>query len=113
MNDCRAGFSNALFKPSSAASTPISHRRTDPVTVSTPSTSACTPIATCSAVIRRSLSTRSAITPPYGPSSSTGSVCSATISPSVVAEPVIVSTSHDCAAICIHVPISEIDCPEM
>jgi hypothetical protein len=31
------GFSNALLRPSSAASTPISHRRTDPVTVSSPS----------------------------------------------------------------------------
>jgi hypothetical protein len=31
----------------------------------------------------------------------------------VVAEWVSVSTSQDCATICIHVPISEIDCPAM
>ena len=64
MNDCRAGFSNALFKPSSSASTPISHSSTAPVTVSTPRISACTPIAACSITISLRLSTRSAITPP-------------------------------------------------
>ena len=68
-------------------------------------------MAICRITISRRLSTRSATTPPYGPSTSTGSVCSATIAPSIVAEPVRLSTSHDCAAICIHVPISETDCP--
>ena len=64
MNDWRAGFSKALLRPSSAASTPISQTRTSPVTVSSPSTSACTPIALCRITISRRLSTRSAITPP-------------------------------------------------
>ena len=64
MNDWRAGFSNALLRPSSAASTPISHTRTEPVTVSRPRISACTPIAACSTIINRRLSMRSAITPP-------------------------------------------------
>jgi len=93
------------------ASTPISHSRTSPVIVSTPRISAWSPIAVCSTIIRRRLSTRSAMTPPYGASNSTGSVCSATITPSAVAEPVSDSTSHDCAAICIQVPISEVAWP--
>ncbi len=64
MNDCRAGFSKALFSPSSAANRPICHTCTSPVTVRIPSASACRPIALCSAIISRRLSTRSAITPP-------------------------------------------------
>ena len=64
MNDCRAGFSNALLRPSPTASTPISQTRTAPVTVSSPRISACTPIAACNAIIVRRLSTRSAMTPP-------------------------------------------------
>jgi len=64
MNDWRDGFSNALLRPRSAASTPISHTVTTPVTVSRPSASACRPIALCRAIISRRLSTRSAITPP-------------------------------------------------
>ena len=64
MNDWRAGFSKALLRPSRAASTPISQRCTDPVTVSRPRISAWMPIALCSAIIVRRLSTRSAITPP-------------------------------------------------
>ncbi len=113
MNDWRAGFSNALLRPSKAASTAISHTRTLPDTVRTPSTSACTPIRLCRQTISRRLSTRSAITPPYGASRSTGSVCAATMRPRAVLECVSVSTSQDCAVICIHVPTSEIDCPEM
>ncbi len=64
MNDCRAGFSNALLRPSKQASTPICQTCTEPVTVSNPSTSACTPIALCKTTISLRLSTRSAITPP-------------------------------------------------
>src|ERR1019366_3231521 len=64
MNDCRAGFSKALLSPSSAARRPISHSWTAPVTVSSPSASACRPMAICRTTISRRLSTRSAITPP-------------------------------------------------
>jgi hypothetical protein len=64
MNDCRAGFSKALLRPSSTARSPISHTRIAPVTVSTPRMRAWTPIALCSAIIMRRLSIRSAITPP-------------------------------------------------
>ena len=64
MNDWRAGFSKALLRPSRAARIPISHTWTTPVTVSSPRISAWTPIALCSAIIRRRLSTRSATTPP-------------------------------------------------
>jgi hypothetical protein len=111
MNDCRAGFSKALLSPRTNASTPICQTRTEPVTVSTPSTSACTPIALCSEIISLRLSTRSAITPPYGASSSTGIVCSAITAPSTAPECVSVSTSQDWAVICIQVPISEIAWP--
>jgi hypothetical protein len=111
MNDCRDGFSNALFRPSRAASTPISHSLAIPVTVSRPRISAWTPIALCSAIIRRRLSTRSATTPPYGASINTGIVCSATISPRSVLEWVRLRTSHDWPVICIQVPISEIAWP--
>ena len=65
----------------------------------------------CSTTISRRLSTRSAITPPYGPSTSTGRVCRATTKPSAVAECVRVNTSHDWATDCIHVPMSEVDWP--
>jgi hypothetical protein len=64
MNDCRAGFSKALLNPSSAASTPICHTRTEPLTVSTPRISAWIAIADCSPTIILRLSTRSATTPP-------------------------------------------------
>ena len=64
MNDWRDGFSNALLRPRSAARMPICQTWTDPVTVSTPRISACTPIAVWSAIISRRLSTRSATTPP-------------------------------------------------
>ena len=64
MNDWRAGFSNALFRPRSAARRPICQTCTSPVTVSTPRISACTPIAVWSAIVSRRLSTRSATTPP-------------------------------------------------
>jgi hypothetical protein len=111
MNDCRTGFSKALLTPSAAARTAISQSLIAPNTVSSPRTSACTPIRLWSTTISRRLSTRSAITPPYGPSSSTGSACSATTSPRSTLEPVSVSTSQDWAIICIHVPTSEIACP--
>jgi hypothetical protein len=48
------------------------------------------------------------MSPPYGPKNSTGSVCSASTKPIAVAECVSVSTSHACAADCIHVPISDV-----
>ena len=81
------------------------------VSVSTPRISACTPMRACSPTISFRLSMRSAISPPYGPSSSVGSVWRATTMPRSVAEPVSTSTSHACAVVCIQVPISEIACP--
>ncbi len=62
-NAWRVGLSNAVATPSSAASTNTSHSCTTPVTVSSPSASASTPMTACTAMIRRRLSTRSAITP--------------------------------------------------
>ena len=46
-----------------------------------------------------------------GSNSRIGSVCSATIRPSLVLEWVRTSTSQDWAVICIQVPASEIDWP--
>ncbi len=108
---CRVEFSNALFRPRTMASRQTAQKVTAPVTVSRPRTSACRPIASWRTIMSRRLSTRSATTPPYGASSSTGSVCSATTKPRSVLEWVSTRTSQDCAVICIHVPASEIDCP--
>ena len=63
-NDCRAEFSKALFRPRMTASTQISQNRGEPNTTSSPSARAWNPMAICSAIISRRLSTRSAITPP-------------------------------------------------
>ena len=79
--------------------------------MSTPRINASTPIIDCSAIINLRLSTRSATTPPYGPSSSTGNVCSATTTPILVPEPVSTSTSQDCATVCIQVPTREMAWP--
>jgi hypothetical protein len=111
MNDCLAGFSNALLTPRIAASAAISQTRTSPVTVRSPRTSAWSPIALWSPIMIRRLSPRSARTPPYGVSSSTGSVWSAMTAPSAVLECVRVRTSQAWAVICIQVPISEIAWP--
>ncbi|SKX83112.1 Uncharacterised protein [Mycobacteroides abscessus subsp. abscessus] len=55
----------------------------------------------------RRRSTRSAITPAYGPMIRIGSACRATIRPRIDDDPLSVSTSQACAVACIHVPISE------
>ena len=65
----------------------------------------------CSPIISRRLSSRSATTPAYGPSSSVGSVCNATTSPIAVPDEVSSSTSQDWAIICIQVPASDTDWP--
>ena len=108
MNDWRAGFSKALLRPSRAASTPICQYWTSPVIVSTPRISAWRPIRDCSESITRRLLTRSAITPPYGPSRRTGRVWSPMMTPSAVLECVRVRTSHAWAVICIQVPASDV-----
>ena len=71
----------ALFRPSRNASTKTSQSCTTWVTVSPTGRGPSTPIIDCRPIISLRLSTRSAMTPPYGPSSSTGSVCSATDQP--------------------------------
>ena len=93
------------------ASTQTCQSRTSPLIVSRPRTSACSPISDCNSTISRRLSSRSASTPPYGASTSTGRVCNATTSPNAALEWVSVSTSQACAVTCIQVPISEIAWP--
>ncbi len=61
----------------------------------------------CTRIINRRLSTRSAITPPYGPSSRIGVIWTATSSPSAVPESVSVSSSQPWAMVCIQVPTSD------
>ncbi len=108
-NACLAEFSNALLRPGMTASTQTSQSRTTPAIVSRPSRSAWQPIAICSAIMSRRLSTRSATTPPYGASSKIGTAWSATTKPRSVLECVSVRTSQDWPVICIQVPTSEID----
>ena len=114
MNDCRAGFSKALLRPSSSASTPISHSSTAPVTVSSPRISACTPIAACSS------DHQPALVDAVGDHAAVGRqqqhrqrLQRDDQRRASVPSRVSVSTSHDCAVICIQVPISEIAWPEM
>ncbi len=64
MNDCRAGFSNALFRPSRAARIPMCQTWTLWVRVRPARIRAWMPIADCSPIIALRLSTRSAMTPP-------------------------------------------------
>ena len=61
---CRAEFSKALFSPRTTASRQISQKRAEPDTTSSPSIRAWNPMAICSAIMSRRLSTRSAMTPP-------------------------------------------------
>ena len=58
------------------------------------------------------LSTLSATDPVHAPSTSTGTVCSATVTPSAVPLELSSSTSHACATVCSHVPGTEMSCPE-
>ena len=107
-NVCRAGFSKVLLRPRITARTPICHSVIVWVSVKTPNTSAWTPISDWSTTISLCLLTRSATTPPYGPSSRIGKVCKATTRPTSNPEPVRCSTRKDCATVCIQVPVSEI-----
>src|SRR5580693_599822 len=54
---------------------------------------------------------RSAAIPPNGANRNTGTWLANPTDPSSRAEPVSRYTSHDCATLCIQVPISEISCP--
>ena len=114
MNDWRAGFSKALLRPSSAASTPISQSRTAPVTVSTPSDQRLH--------AHRGLQGdhQPALVDAVGDHAAVGAEQQhrQRLQGDDHAERrwpsrVSVSTSHDCAAICIQVPISETDWPAM
>ena len=91
---------------------PICHSVITFVIVRMPKTSACTPISDCRMIISLRLSTRSATTPAYGPSSSTGRVCRATTSPTSTADPVRWKTRNDWAIVCIQVPMSEVAWPK-
>ncbi len=54
---------------------------------------------------------RSATIPPIGATRKTGIWLENPTAPSSNPEPVSLYTSQDCATVCIHVPISEINCP--
>ena len=51
--------------------------------------------------------------PPIQASSSIGTWLANPKTPNTATEPVSLYTSHCCAVVCIHVPISEISCPMM
>jgi hypothetical protein len=58
------------------------------------------------------LSTASATDPVQAPSTSTGTVCSATVTPSALPLELSVRTSQACATVCSHVPGTETSWPE-
>ena len=58
------------------------------------------------------LSILSATDPVHAPSSSTGTVCSATVTPSALPLELSSSTNHACATVCSQVPGTEISWPE-
>jgi hypothetical protein len=103
-NVCRVGLSAACTVPSSTGTVKIIHRRIEWVTVSTPSSSASEPSADWVPISSGRFETRSAISPPYAPSTSTGRNCVATTSPIIVPEWASSRTSHDSETDCIHVP---------
>ena len=112
MNDWRAGFSKALLRPSSAASTAISQKRIAPPSVSRPRSERLH--------AHRALQDhhQPALVHAIGDHAAVGReqqhgqrLQRAITSPRSVLERVSVYTSHDCAVICIHVPTSETDWP--
>ena len=111
-NACRVGVSNARATPSPRARTHTIQSSAAPLRASTPRTSASMACAAC--VPRRSLrlSTRSATDPVHAPSTSTGTVCRATVTPRALPLELSCSTSHACATVCSHVPGTETSCPE-
>ncbi len=108
----RAGMSKALTMPRASANAKTIQRRTDPVSTISPSTAARTPETAWVANRKWRLSTRSATTPPVGPSTSIGRNWKAITRPSHVPLPVSCSTSQPSATLCIHVPLTEMICPK-
>ena len=77
-----------------------------------PSARASTPCAAWVPMSSLRLSTASATDPVHAPSTSTGTVCSATVIPNAAALELSVNTSQACATVCSHVPGTETSCPE-
>lgn len=102
-----AGASVALMRPPSSAVASSAPTDSRPVAVSAARTSASSACAPCVAMSKRRRGIRSASTPPHSPSTSPGSACSETDSPSAALDPVSRSTTQLCAAACIQVPITE------
>ena len=86
-NAWRVGVSNARVVPRHNAKTHTIHSCTTPVRARIPSTSARTPCVACVATSSLRLSTASATEPVHAPSTRTGTVCSATVTPSALPLP--------------------------
>src|SRR6185437_1853697 len=111
MKLCRAGISNALIVPLSVARmiSQLIVRWFD--AVNHHSTDAWTSSSDCAILTSRSLSFRSATTPPYRESSSTGSADAPATTPTISALLDSCSASHPSPTDCIHVPMSDRVCP--
>ena len=68
--------------------------------------------ATCVEMTTRWRFIRSATMPPTGAIRNTGNWLANPTPPSRREDPVSRYTSQDCATVCIHVPVREINCPE-
>ena len=111
-NAWRVGVSNDRATPRPSARIHTIHNSTTPVSARMPSTRASRPCAAWVPMSSLRLSTASATDPVHAPSTSTGTVCSATVTPSALPLELSVRTSHACATVCSHVPGTEISWPE-
>ncbi len=112
-NAWRIGTSNAFTIPTRNAMTINSHSLINFVSVNPASTNARIIEMVCVAITPRSRSYRSPTYPPIDERNSIGTWLAKPNTPSSAADPVSLYTSHSCAVVCIHVPMSDISCPAM
>ena len=110
-NDCLVGMSSVFTMPSSAASTSTCQYSTMLKYVSVANITERTARLACVIISTVRLGNLSTSVPAKSAKSIIGKNCTALTIPNLKAESVSCSTSHDCPMICIHVPISEMHCP--
>ena len=96
----------AVTHPSASANRYTCHSCACPLSTRTPSPAASTPWPTCVAISSLRRSTRSASSPAYGDSRSTGANCRAVVMPTATPDSSVssVRTSQSWATRCIQVP---------
>ena len=107
----RVGMSKALTVPTASANPNTAAREAVPVATSRPRPNASAPESAWVMNSSRRLSTRSATTPPRGPTTSMGRNWHAMTRPSQAPLPVSCSTSQPRATVCIQVPLTETSWP--